>query len=257
MSAYTSIFSPAASSTKALTGLAANAKKGSHRGRVAEYLQSKRLIHSEYTGSKTKEPHVNPYYDYWCWSCKNVEWAGPEPGTVNVKKSHHILPVFLHHFGCVVPSYEGLEVIRKAARGRSVLDIGSGNGYWTYMLRQAGLKVIAVDNLQSEWRTLWISDTVLQDGEIYLKSRQGAENALLLLVYPIVGQDFTTKMLKAYKGKTIVVVGTQNQNRFTTFEDRMIDEYITKEKPEFEKKVQIPLPSFGGKDEALFLFEKA
>ncbi|CAF9933663.1 MAG: hypothetical protein HETSPECPRED_008733 [Heterodermia speciosa] len=256
VSAYTSIFSSAVSSTKALTGLAANAKKDSHRARIAQYLQSKRLTSKDYTISKSKKQHVNPYYDYWCWSCENLEWAGPELGTVNVKTSHHMLPVFMHHFGCVVPSYEGLEVMKKAARGRPVVEIGSGNGYWAYMLRRMGLKVNAVDNLQSEYRTLWISDTIVRDGEDYLQAEQGAEDAVLLLVYPVVGLDFTAKILRGYKGKTIIVAGTQNRNGYTAFQDRTIDEYCTKEKPDFEKKVQIPLPSFAGKDEALFVFEK-
>ena len=257
MFAYTSLFSSTVSSTKALTGLAANAKKDSHRARIAQNLQSKRLIRGEYTTSKTKKQIVNPYYDYWCWSCENLEWAGPEVGTVNVKTSHHVLPVLMHHFGCVVPSYEGLEVIKKAARGRPVVEIGSGNGYWAYMLRRMGFKVNAVDNLQSEYRTLWISDTIVQDGEKYLQSEQSTEDAVLLLVYPIVGLEFTNKILNAYKGSSIIVAGTQNRNGYTAFKDMTIDEYITTEKPEFEKKVQIPLPSFAGKDEALFVFEKA
>ena len=162
----------------------------------------------------------------------------------------------MHHFGCVVPSYESLEVIKQMARGRRVLEIGSGNGYWAYMLRRMGLNVTAVDNLQSEYRTLWIGDTLVQDGEKYLKTEKGAKDALLLLVYPIVGLNFTSKILKAYKGDVICVAGTQNRNGYTAFQDRTIDEYITAEKTEFEKTVQIPLPSFAGKDEALFMFER-
>lgn len=250
------MFSSTASSTKALTALAANAKKESHRGRVAQHLQGKRLLPNNYTISKLKKPQINPYYDYWCWSCENLEWAGPEAGTVNVKTSHHMLPVFMHHFGCVVPSYEGLQIIKSVARDRPVVEIGSGNGYWAYMLRRMGLKVYAIDNLQSEYRTLWISDTITQDGEKYLEGEKGAQDAILLIVYPIVGLDFTSKILKAYKGSTICVAGTQNRNGYTAFRDRTIDEYIMAEKPNFQKTVQISLPSFAGKDEALFIFEK-
>ncbi|KAL8822833.1 MAG: hypothetical protein Q9191_006440 [Dirinaria sp. TL-2023a] len=250
--AYTSIFSSTTSTSKALTGLAANAKKGSHRASIAVYLQSKRHLPSTYTIPKLKKEHTNPYYDYWCWSCKDLEWAGPEPGTTNVRTSHHILPIFMHHFGCVVPSYEGLEVVKQSAKGKPVLEIGSGNGYWAYVLRRLGLTVTAVDNFQSEYRTLWISDTIIQDGEKYLKSKDGAKEAILLLVYPVVGLGFTSQIMQAYKGTTICVAGTQNRNGYTAFQDRIIDEYVTAEKPDFAKTVQIPLPSFAGKDEALF-----
>jgi len=205
---------------------------------------------------KTKKAQINPYCDYWCWSCQELEWAGPDPGTVNVRTSHHILPVFMHHFGCVVPSYECLEVIRQTAGGRKVRELGSGNGYWAYMLRRMGVSVTAVDNLQSEYRTLWISDTVVHDGVKYLEADNGARDAVLLLVYPIVGMDFTSKILNTYEGNVICVAGTQNKNGYTAFRDQTIDEYITAEIVGFEKTVQIPLPSFAGKDEALFVFDR-
>jgi len=162
----------------------------------------------------------------------------------------------MHHFGCVVPSYECLEVIRQTAGGRKVLELGSGNGYWAYMLRRMGVSVTAVDNLQSEYRTLWISDIVVHDGVKYLEAENGARDAVLLLVYPIVGMDFTSKILKAYEGNVICVAGTQNKNGYTAFRDQTIDEYITAEIVGFEKTVQIPLPSFAGKDEALFVFDR-
>ncbi|KAI4159580.1 MAG: hypothetical protein LQ342_006490 [Letrouitia transgressa] len=257
IAAYTSVFASTTSTAKALTGLAANAKKNSHRAGVAAHLQAMRILPSPpYTVPKTRKPHANPYYDYWAWSCRNLEWAGPTPDTVRVKQSHHILPVLMHHFGCVCPSYESLEVIKQSARGRKVLELGSGNGYWTYMLRRMGVAVDAVDNLQSEYRTLWIGDTVVQDGDRYLKDNGGAKDALLLLVYPIVSFDFTARVFSAYAGDTVCVAGTQNRNGYTAFKDKVIDEYVATESPHFKKAVQIPLPSFAGKDDALFVFEK-
>lgn len=200
--------------------------------------------------------HTNPYYDFWCWSCQNLEWVGPEDGTSSIKTSHHILPIFMHHFGCVVPSYESLEVVKQLAGKQVVVEIGSGNGYWTYMLRRMGVSVQAVDNLQSEYRTLWIDDTLIKDGEKYLKDEKGSRDAVLLLVYPIVSSDFTSKILNTYKGDTICVAGTQNRSGYTAFQDRTIDEYMKLQKADYEKTIQIPLPSFPGKDEALFVFER-
>jgi len=261
--AYTSIFAPHTSPSKVLTGFAANAKKDSVRSKTAAYLKSRRLIPSTLNIPKSKK-HTNPYYDYWAWACLNLEWVGPEEGTENVKTSHHILPVFMHHFGCAVPSYESLEVIKQIASGdkrtgrekRVILEMGSGNGYWTYMLRRMAVEVTAVDNEQSAWRTMWIGDTIIADGEKYLKENKGCRTAVLLMVYPIVGADFTAKILSAYIGDTVVVAGTQNKNGYTAFKDRTIGEYMEAERPEFEKIVQIPLPSFPGKDEALFVFER-
>ncbi|KAL8723617.1 MAG: hypothetical protein Q9181_007248, partial [Wetmoreana brouardii] len=152
--------------------------------------------------------------------------------------------------------YESLAVIKQVANGRRLLELGSGNGYWAYMLRRLGVQVDAVDNLQSRYRTLWINDTNVEEGEKYLRAHQGAKDAVLLLVYPIVGTEFTRRVLDAYKGDTICVAGTQNRNGYTAFSNKIVDEYIAAEKPEHKKKVLIPLPSFAGKDEALFIFEK-
>lgn len=222
---------------------------------MAATLQRHRTLPSDMTVPKSKS-HINPYYDFWCWSCQNLEWAGPNQRSANVKTSHHILPVFMHHFGCVVPSYESLEVIKQIAGTRTVIDLGSGNGYWTYMLRRLDVSVRAVDNLQSEYRTTWIGDTISKDGEQYLQDENGCRDAVLLLVYPIVSSHFTSKVIDAYKGDTVCLAGTQNRNGYTAFPDRTIDDYMAAEKPEFQKSVQIPLPSFAGKDEALFIFQR-
>lgn len=148
--------------------------------------------------------HVNPYFDVWAWSNQSLRWAGPESGTVRVRQSHAILPVLYHHFGCVCPSYEALTFIAQLAKGRSVIDMGSGNGYWSYMLRciesgKKALKVVPVDSGMSEWRTVWIGNTIPMDGVQWLKKNDGGKDGVLLLVYPNTGEDFTAKIIKAYR----------------------------------------------------------
>ena len=168
----------------------------------------------------------------------------------------------MHHFGCVVPSYESLEVVKyfttagggERKKREGVIEIGSGNGYWAYMLRRQGVNIRAVDNAQSEYRTLWISDTIFKDGEKFLREEGGGRNAVLLVVYPIVGEGFMRKVLEAYKGDIICVAGTQNANGYTGFRDRRVDEVLEEEG--WKKVVQVALPSFAGKDEAMFVFER-
>ncbi|GAB7356766.1 hypothetical protein MBLNU459_g7662t1 [Dothideomycetes sp. NU459] len=263
IAAYSTIFSSTTSTAKSLVGLASNAKKGSLRASIAAHLQSlyapppaaRKLV-----VPKLKKAHTNPYYDVWSWTNQNLEWGGPEPGTAQVRISHALLPVLYHHFGCVVPSYEALCLIAQLAAGRTVLDLGSGNGYWTYMLRRFAavkpVKVVPVDNGLSEWRTVWVPDTVTSDGVQYLAKNGDGKDLVLLLVYPQVGADFTGKVLRSYKGDTVVCAGTQNANGFTAFAKETIADWMAREMPEFVKTCQVPLPSFAGKDEALFVFEK-
>lgn len=205
IAAYSDIFRSKTNTQNALKGLAANAKKDSIRAGVAAHLQS---LYSPPSADrkivvpKLKKEHLNPYFDVWAWSNQNLEWGGPEPGTVNVKISHAILPVLYHHFGCIVPSFEALCIVQQIARGRAIVDLGSGNGYWTYMLRRFDTKksmsVVPVDNGLSEWRTMWVGDTVTSDGVQYLQKNAGGKEQVLLLVYPQVGADFTGKVLRAY-----------------------------------------------------------
>lgn len=148
--------------------------------------------------------HVNPYLDVLAWANQNLEWGGPEEGTPRVKHSHAVLPILYHHFGCVCPSYEALALISQLSKGREIIDLGSGNGYWTYILRRQEqgkkkLNVTAVDNAMSEWRTMWIGDTVEQDGLKWLSQHDGGRSTVLLLVYPNTSDNFTGKMIKAYR----------------------------------------------------------
>ncbi|THX34848.1 hypothetical protein D6D10_07471 [Aureobasidium pullulans] len=263
IAAYTNIFKSTTATQKALVGLASNAKKDSIRASVGQHLQALYQPPSpdrKIVISKLKKEHTNPYFDVWAWSCQNLEWAGPEDATSKVRFSHAILPILYHHFGCVCPSYESLSIIYQLAKGRTVLDLGSGNGYWSYMLRvfnkQKPLTVVPVDNGISEWRTVWVGDTIQTDGVDYLQKNADGKDQVLLLVYPQVGLEFTSKILKAYKGDTIICAGTQNSNGYTAFAKETIADWIAREMPVFEKVCQIPLPSFAAKDEALFAFQR-
>lgn len=173
--------------------------------------------------------------------------------------THPILPVFYHHFGCVVPSYEALCIISrlaKAAAVEGVLDMASGNGYWTYMLRRMQVDVQAVDNMASEYRTMWISDTVKSDGVEYLKRNKGSQNRVLLMVYMVTAGTFTKRLLQAYRGNTVVVIGTQNANRYTGFADCTVEEYFEKEMPGWETTTRFAMPSFAGKDEGMYVWRR-
>ena len=177
-----------------------------------------------------------------------------------------------------MPSYEALWIISRLVKESAltgggggggggadtggVIDMASGNGYWTYMLRRMQLPVTAVDNMASEYRTAWISDTIESDGVEYLNKNNGGKGKVLLMVYMVTKGNFTKRVLNAYKGDTIVVVGTMNENRFTGFEDCTVEEYFEREmggKGEgegWELIVRIPVPSFAGKDEGMFVWKR-
>ena len=113
------------------------------------------------------------------------------------------------------------------------------------------LEVIPVDSGMSEWRTMWVPDTVEADGVKWLKQNNGGKGDVLLLVYPNTGEDFTSKMIKAYgecfvcsrrrstcstdncsAGTTIVSAGSQNTSGFTGFASETIADWMSRELPD-------------------------
>ncbi|KAF7855341.1 hypothetical protein EAF04_010085 [Stromatinia cepivora] len=260
--AYTSIFSPKTDTSKALIALSSNAKKGSPREWVAKYLQSRRIppLHK----IPKAKAHINPYYDIWAHTCRMVSFLGPLPDAhyanpAAAKMTHPVLPVLYHHFGCVVPSYDSLYIISQLVEESKldgIIDMASGNGYWTYILRRMKLKVNAVDNMVSEYRDMWISDTEKADGVEYLRKNGGGKNKLLLMVYMITAGTFTKRVLSTYKGDVIVVVGTQNANRYTGLSDCSMEEWFEKEMNGWELICRIAMPSFAGKDEGMFVWKR-
>jgi len=117
--------------------------------------------------------------------------------------------------------------------------------------KPGGEKVIPVDNGQSAYRALWIGDMITVDGIKWLREeRKGGVGDVLLLVYLIVGGGgFTERIIKAYKGEVVCVVGTQCRNEYTAFQGKIVDEWI-EEEGGWDKIVQVPAPSFAGQDKA-------
>lgn len=120
------------------------------------------------------------------------------------------------------------------------------------MLRREGLTVIPIDDGQSNWRTMWVKDTIREDGAKFLERKKGARDGMLLMVYPVTAGGFVEKVVRAYEGDTIIVAGTMNRNGFTAFKDRKIGEWM-KEKG-WRLRARVPLPSFVGKDEGMEVF---
>jgi hypothetical protein len=293
ISAYTSLFDAKASLPKALVAFRANAKKDSTRAAIAAYLESQIILPQEPLNipPKSKTAPKNPYLDIWSWSCHNLEYAGPTKEMEKIRHAHHILPVFYHHFGCVPPTQAALSLIEQLAvlpaqkiegekkgKGKAtrpapkeIIEIGSGAGYWTFMLRRTfpNLTVTAVDSGLSTYRTTWIPDTVIADGPTYLRNHQAGHGTVLLLVYPSVSDDFTAKVFKEFEGDAVVIAGTLNHNGFTAFKGMTVAEWVEKEEEKFKGNVngcmlrcswqlaaRLPLPSFAGKDEGLFVFRR-
>ncbi|KAK3694259.1 hypothetical protein B0T22DRAFT_533344 [Podospora appendiculata] len=270
--AYISIFLPTTQSTAALRTFLADAQRASIRHDVAKHLKRKALPLAiapvprdpQDQAQDPRAPMVrSPALPHRRRRKPKPSGAhAPEPP----RSSSANAPFRLR--GAVA---RGLCILRALAAGRPIADIGSGSGYLAFMLRRYGCSVVPVDSAQSSWRVMWVDDTVIADGPRWLAANttaantDTAEHVVLLLVYPIVGSaiaggtegGFTRSVMAAYGDDTVAVAGTQNHSGYTGFRDMTMDEYMRREHgDEWTEIVQIPLPSFAGKDEALFVFQR-
>jgi len=110
--------------------------------------------------------------------------------------------------------------------------------------------------MASEYRTMWISDTVKADAVAHLQKHNGGREKVLLMVYMVTAGTLTKRLLKEYMGELVVVVGTQNANRYTGFADCTAEEFFEREMKQWELVCRLAMPSFAGKDEGMFVWKR-
>ena len=102
------------------------------------------------------------------------------------------------HFAWAVPTDEAVAIIRKHVN--SIVEVGAGSGYWTWLMRQAGITVAAFD--LSPPTFTW-SDVRRGDERVV---RDHPEKALFLC-WPPWATGMASGALSAYEGDHIVYVG--------------------------------------------------
>lgn len=119
--------------------------------------------------------------------------------------------MIIQYFGYAIPDPQALSIIKEYTMTleqpclpRRVIEIGSGLGYWTYLLRQEGLQVDAVDTMEefNQVDRYWIKDTIKADAVDYLKENNSKES-VLLMVWPRSCEEF----LEHFQGEYVILVG--------------------------------------------------
>ena len=113
----------------------------------------------------------------------------------------------IQEFGFAVPNEECLDII---AKFQPILEVGSGNGYWAWELRQRGVEVVATDpttQLKSRYNAI-------REGKRWLTPRRlKAEKAVehyphhtLMMVCPCM-EPWAFQTIMNYTGKHLIFVG--------------------------------------------------
>lgn len=105
----------------------------------------------------------------------------------------------IEEYAWAIPNQEAIETI---ATYDPVLEVGAGNGYWAYLLRQLQVDVLATDAdapLDPDWSPVWTASaqSVVPD----------YPDRTLLMVWPSYDEFWPTEALWAYQGETVIYVG--------------------------------------------------
>jgi hypothetical protein len=102
-------------------------------------------------------------------------------------------------YAWAIPNHEAIATI---ATHDPVLEVGAGNGYWAYLLRQVDGDVLATDAdapFDPEWSPVWSAraQSVVPD----------YPDRTLLMVWPSYDETWPSETLGAYQGDTVIYVG--------------------------------------------------
>ena len=103
----------------------------------------------------------------------------------------------LKKYSFAIPDEEAIEKISKYS---PIIEIGAGSGYWSFLLKEAGVDVEAYDDGSWGWDTTWT--TVLEGGP---DTPMGNRN--LFLCWPNYSTPFAYNCLKNFKGKYFIYIG--------------------------------------------------
>lgn len=131
------------------------------------------------------------------------EWRGNidrRPGSSALRDE------FRSRFSFAIPDARTIAIV---AQFGPLLEVGSGNGYWAWELRKAGVDVVATD-LQGAgryWRSgPWSSWTSVEQMDPAEAIRTYPTRSLLM-VWPDSGREWPAEALRAYRGDRVLYVG--------------------------------------------------
>lgn len=104
----------------------------------------------------------------------------------------------VNRYSWAIPDDKVIEMIREAASGRTVVDLGCGSGYWVYVLRQAGVDAIGVDLLDHhtcQTSDQWV-DVIQADAAEYAATLDPTKH-YPMLVWPPYKESVDTRIYSA------------------------------------------------------------
>lgn len=110
-------------------------------------------------------------------------------------------------YAFAVPNQAALDTI---AKHTPIVELGAGTGYWSYLLRQMGVRVVAIDEAPIDG----MHDNYFGFEKSWTEVVPGSPDNLvdypehtLMLCWPNYKSSFAHDAIKAYGGKTCIYIG--------------------------------------------------
>jgi hypothetical protein len=145
-------------------------------------------------------------------------------------------------YSWAVPTREALDLIAAHA---PLVEVGAGTGYWAWLLRQLQADIIACDGtpgvtvgnrhhlLAFSWLRVHKSDAAVAAAR--------HSDRTLLICWPPVETDMSSRALAAYAGETVIYIGARNWEYAA---DTGNAEFHAALKQNWKLEQQLDLPSF-------------
>lgn len=188
---------------------------------VTQRMSEQRQSVSESMAQRPQYAWNNPYLDLWL--ADNVDRARRAAALIGALQSRDRTRLqrckservaYTHKYGYAVPTVEALVTVKQHA---PLLEIGAGNGYWAWMLRQAQTDIVAYDlnpptavsdaNRFHERVPCW---TEVLGGDETVVDRW--PDRTLFLCWPPANDPMAFRSLERYRGDTFIFVGEEPLN---------------------------------------------
>lgn len=166
---------------------------------------------------------------------------------------HNNRDFYRREFSFAIPNREAINEIVKYS---PLIEIGAGSGYWAYLIRKNGGKIVAFDN--EERNRDWIEHrkSIFFTGN-WFDVKFGDENKIkkypnhtLFLCWVELGGDYGLKALKLYKGKHLIYIGEFEGDCCAT--DKFF-KYLNKH---FKEIKEIDIPKWNGLHDWFVIYER-
>lgn len=174
-------------------------------------------------------PLLNPYYDLHA-----ALQSLPAATALALRKK------LIWAYSWAVPSAEAIGVLASHA---PLVEVGAGTGYWAWLVKQHGAKIIAYDENASQ-PPRW---TEVEHGDARAIARHEGSN--LFLCWPSYESPMAFEALTHFKGERVIYVGELGGR---TADHKFHDELVTT----FSLEKEIAIPCWPGFNDKLYVFKR-